>query len=147
MAVTIAQLTDLYLAYFGRPPDFDGLRYYTTRPELTMDKIAAAFSESPESQAMYGSSFGPIQVNAIYQNLFGRAAEPAGVTYWTGEVAAGRITPAGAALAILQGAQNGDKLAVQNKLAVANALIAGFNPNSTENSAFKNFEVFDAKGL
>jgi hypothetical protein len=29
MAVTTADLTKLYLAYFGRPPDFDGIQFYT----------------------------------------------------------------------------------------------------------------------
>jgi hypothetical protein len=29
MGVTASDLTKLYLAYFGRPPDFDGVRFYT----------------------------------------------------------------------------------------------------------------------
>src|SRR5207253_3470930 len=124
MAVTQDQLYDLYLAYFGRPPDFDGLQFYTANPNFTMASVAAAFSASPESQALYGSSFGAAQVDAIYMNLFNRHAEPAGLAYWTTEVASGRITPAGAALAILQGAQNDDKIAVQNKLAIAHAFVA-----------------------
>lgn len=28
MSVTAADLTKLYLAYFGRPPDFDGVQFY-----------------------------------------------------------------------------------------------------------------------
>ncbi len=119
MAVTAAQLTQLYLAYFGRPPDFDGITFYTSNPAATTTSVAAAFSASPESVALFGPTFNAAQINAIYQNLFNRDAEPAGLTYWSTEVAAGRITPAGASLAILQGAQNADKTAADNKLAIA----------------------------
>src|SRR5687767_2116766 len=124
MAVTQAQLTQIYLAYFGRPPDFDGLVYYTTLPNITIWDVAASFSASPESVALYGPTFNAAQINAIYQNLFNRDAEPAGLLYWSQEVAAGRLTPAGAALAILLGAQNDDLVAVQNKVAVSSAFVA-----------------------
>jgi hypothetical protein len=121
MAVTQTQLTQLYLAYFGRPPDFDGLVYYTTKPNLSIWDVAASFSASPESVALYGGTFNASEINAIYQNLFNRDAEPAGLLYWSQEVALGHLTPAGAALAILLGAQNADLTTVQNKLAVATA--------------------------
>lgn len=124
MAVTQAQLTELYLAYFGRPPDFDGIQFYTSNPAATVASVAAGFSASPESLALYGSNFGANQINAIYQTLFNRSAEPAGLTYWSQEVNSGRITPAGAALAILQGAQNDDKTAVTNKIAISTAFVA-----------------------
>lgn len=130
MAVTQAQLTELYLAYFGRPPDFDGIQFYTSNPAATMTSVAAGFSASPESTALYGSVFGAAQVNAIYQNLFNRSAEPAGLAYWTAEVAAGRLTAAGAAQAILQGAQNTDKTTVTNKIALSTAFVAQLDTNA-----------------
>jgi Ca2+-binding RTX toxin-like protein len=123
MAVTRAELVNLYLAYFGRPPDIDGLNYYTTNAAATMATVAAGFSASPESQALYGTTFGDAQINAIYQNLFNRDAEPAGLTYWSAEVNAGRITPAGAALAILQGAQNLDAVSVANKVLLSDSFL------------------------
>jgi hypothetical protein len=33
MSVTPSELTQLYLAYFGRPPDFDGLQFYMAEEE------------------------------------------------------------------------------------------------------------------
>jgi hypothetical protein len=121
MAVSRTELTQIYLAYFGRPPDIDGLTYYTSNAAFTMASVAAGFSASPESQALYGVAFSADVIDRIYQNLFNRHAEPAGLAYWSGEVTAGRITAAGAALAILQGAQNDDLVTVQNKLAIATA--------------------------
>ena len=130
MAVTATQLNQLYLAYFGRPADFDGITFYTTNPAANINTVAAAFSASPESVALYGSAFNAAQINAIYQNLFNRDAEPAGLTYWSVEVASGRITPAGAALAILQGAQNADKTTADNKIAVATEFYAKLDTTS-----------------
>lgn len=121
MAVTFQQLNQLYLAYFGRPADFAGVQYYTANPDATIASVAANFSASPESQAMYGSTFGPAQINAIYRVLFNRDAEPAGLAYWSQEVAAGRLTPAMAAYGILVGAQNDDATAVSNKLQISTA--------------------------
>lgn len=144
MAVTATQLNQLYLAYFGRPADFNGLNFYLNQANATLDSVAAAFSASPESQALYGTSFGASQVNAIYQNLFNRDAEVAGLTYWSNEVNSGRLTAAKAAWAILVGAQNDDLLSVNNKLAVnlafTNALdtaaeIVGYNGTTAAASA------------
>jgi hypothetical protein len=118
MAVTQAQLQQLYLAYFGRPADFDGIAFYTSKPDITIWDVAASFSASPESQSLFGTTFNAAAINAIYQNLFNRDAEPAGLLYWSQEVASGRLSPAGAALGILLGAQNADLVSVNNKLAI-----------------------------
>ncbi|MEP6790463.1 MAG: DUF4214 domain-containing protein, partial [Ramlibacter sp.] len=122
MSITTTQLVELYLAYFGRPPDAGGIRYYTTG-NFTLNDVVRSFSASPESKALHGEGFGAAQINAIYQNLFNRDAEPAGQAYWLAAVNSGSITPAQAALSILQGAQNSDKTAVQNKLALASAFL------------------------
>lgn len=124
MAVSASDLTKLYLAYFGRPPDFDGMVYYTTQSNLTLQQIAANFSASPESQALYGSSSLSGVIDAIYMNLFNRHAEPGGLLYWSTEIASGRISPAFAAYAILIGAQNQDAVTVANKLQVATDFLA-----------------------
>lgn len=122
MSVSQADVVGLYLAYFGRPPDPGGVAFYVNDPGFDIWGVAAAFSASPESQSLYGT-FGYAQINAIYQNLFNRDAEPDGLAYWYGEVQAGRLTPGGVAYAILLGAQNEDKVTVQNKLSISNAFL------------------------
>src|SRR5213075_484625 len=119
MAVSSTQLHQLYLAYFGRPADFGGAEFYLAQSNATVQSVAAAFSASPESQALYGSSFGDAQINAIYQNLFNRNAEQAGLDYWSSEVNSGRLSPAMAAYGILIGAQNDDAISVQHKLDIS----------------------------
>ena len=110
---TTAFLQKAYLAYFGRPVDFTGTTAFANSTEL---QVQNAFSASAESQALYGSTFGAAQINAIYLVLFGRAAEPAGLAYWSNQVQLGLLTPAGAAVGILNGALNADAIAVTNKL-------------------------------
>jgi hypothetical protein len=112
-----SDVVGLYLAYFGRPPDPDGLNFYTSNPSVDIWSVAASFSSSAESQALYGS-FGVGQINAIYQNLFNRDADPEGLQYWYDVVTSGKLSPAGAAYAILLGAQNDDKVAIANKIKV-----------------------------
>jgi S-layer protein len=113
-----AFLQQAYLAYFGRPADPGGLAFYA---EATEAQVKAAFSASPESQAFFGSLALSQQINTIYTNLFNRPAEPAGLAYWSQEIGSGRLTLADAAMGILAGAQNDDKVAVTNKLAASDA--------------------------
>jgi hypothetical protein len=120
MSVSPDQLQELYLAYFGRPADFDGYIFYTTA-NVTVENVAASFSTSAESQALYGPGFSSTVITAIYQNLFNREPDLEGLTFWTSVVASGALNPAQAALAILQGAQNDDKTMIDNKLAAAMA--------------------------
>ncbi|AMO23846.1 hypothetical protein UC35_14410 [Ramlibacter tataouinensis] len=112
-------MTQLYLAYFGRPPDFDGLNFYLNQPNATVQSVAAAFSASPESQALYGTTFGAAQIDAIYMNLFNRHAEADGIAFWSNAVNSGAISPAYAAYNILIGAQNADAVSVANKMGIS----------------------------
>jgi len=127
MPATISQLEGLYLAYFGRPADADGLAYYVSHPELDIWAVARNFSASPESQALYGANFNASVIDAIYLNLFNRHAEAGGIEYWSGEVTSGRLSAAGAAFAILLGAQNEDKTTVDNKLAACEAFTSAMD--------------------
>ncbi len=122
-----AFLQQAYLAYFGRPADPTGLAFYAEASEAA---VKAAFSASPESKAFFGSLEIGAQINAIYQNLFNRDAEPAGLAYWAQEIGAGRLSLADAAMGILAGAQNADKTAVANKLAASDAFTTALNTNA-----------------
>jgi hypothetical protein len=119
MPINATDLNKAYLAYFGRPADFTGKTYFATLEEAD---VIAAFDASAESQALYGSDVAA-KVNAIYNNLFNRDAEPAGLTYWVTLIQQGRVTPAGAAIAILKGAQGTDATSVENKLAASEAFV------------------------
>lgn len=124
---TAAYLNQAYLAYFGRPVDYSAVTAWST---ATNAQVEQAFFASAESQALYGSEFNAAQINSYYLNLFGRGAEPAGIQYWLGQVALGNVTPAGAAVAILNGAQGTDAVAVQNKLVASAGFTTGLDTTS-----------------
>jgi len=113
---TKAFLEKAYLAYFGRPVDPTGLTDFAASTDT---QVADAFAASAESKALYGTTFDYAQINAIYLALFNREAEKAGLEYWYAKVADKTFTAAGAAIAILNGAQNADKTAIENKLAAS----------------------------
>jgi hypothetical protein len=118
MANTAADIQKLYIAYFNRPADPSGLAYWTAS-SMTVAQIANSFAEQAEYKATYGGQSTETVVNSLYMNLFGRAAEPAGLVYWVGEIVAGRSTIGSVAINILNGAKDADKIAVDSKATAA----------------------------
>jgi hypothetical protein len=84
---SLAKLTDLYLAFFGRAPDVGGLEYWQ---EILLESgrdfatISADFAWSPEAQALFpqGGSNRDF-VRAVYLNCFGREPDTLGWDWWT----------------------------------------------------------------
>lgn len=114
----------LYIAYYGRPADPLGLQYWSNEIEKAGGKIDAvvnAFGNSDEAKAIYGDLGLAAQINNVYQNILGRPAETGGLTWYAQEIQAGRITLAGLAQAVIDGASGADATVVANKLVVAKA--------------------------
>ncbi|SHH94665.1 DUF4214 domain-containing protein [Marivita hallyeonensis] len=83
--VQMAELTELYIAYFNRAPDAVGLFFWGDQlaQGLGMDEIAALFFDQPETRALYGSMENlPAFVTAVYQNVLGRDPDVSGLLYW-----------------------------------------------------------------
>jgi methionine-rich copper-binding protein CopC len=84
---SLAKLTDLYLAFFGRAPDVGGLEYWQ---EILLESgrdfatISADFAWSTEAQALFpqGGSNRDF-VRTVYLNCFGREPDQAGWDWWT----------------------------------------------------------------
>ncbi len=122
-----AQVQQLYIAYFGRPADPTGQAYWAANIDAAKGDISAViagFSASNESQELFGNKSTIDKVNAIYQNAFGRALEPAGLAYWVEMLDSGKVSQAQASWTIQQNAGPGDAAAVQNKLTAAQAFTA-----------------------
>lgn len=119
MALRDAPRPHVYLAYLGRPVDA-----YSAFGDTILTSRLRSVTDSPEYAAL--QSMGSTLQN-IYQRLFNRAAEASAVAYWSGEVTTGRLTEAELPLAILQGAQNADRLTVDNKLAAVAAFTAALD--------------------
>ncbi len=126
----------MYVGYFGRAPDPDGLAHYKAKLKAgeTIEQFAAEFANSVEAKAKYPylflSEIGLATdstltgfVNSIYQNLFGRDAEKAGSDHWKAQLESGGSTVAAFIMNIANGAQDGaenkDKTTLNNKVAAA----------------------------
>jgi len=117
------EVQQLYIAYFGRPADPNGLANFSAAlqadnapPDIA--DLAAAYASNPalkslidsfgtsaESQALYGSGSSSDFVTAIFQNVLGRTPAAGGLAFWTNAIDSGSLTQADAALAIMAGAQ------------------------------------------
>lgn len=85
----------LYEAGLGRSYDVSGLNYWIGQREtgVAIERVAGFFLGSPEFTEQIGpvgSLSNAAYVDALYQNVLGRAGEPGGRAFWIGELAAGR---------------------------------------------------------
>jgi hypothetical protein len=106
-----SSITSLYISYFGRPADPEGLRFwvdYLTAHNGVLANVIAAFEASSESKIRFGEHSPEALVTAIYQQVLGRTPEPEGLAFWTGLLASGRMTTAEAAFSIISAAQGAD---------------------------------------
>ncbi|MBA5687980.1 beta strand repeat-containing protein [Rugamonas apoptosis] len=113
----------IYISYFGRPADVIGLKNVSAQLDalhapttlsglLTASTTNAAlstlinsFGTSTESVALYGTDTLAF-VDAVFVNVLNRHANFSGLLYWAGEIDAGRLSKAAAALNIALGAMN-----------------------------------------
>jgi hypothetical protein len=87
-----AQAFRLYQAAFARIPDAGGVGFWTARIDTgtTLHHVAASFIDSFEFRSLYGASPSDSAfVNALYQNVLGRAADTDGASFWQGQLMQG----------------------------------------------------------
>ena len=84
----VAPVSRIYLAYFLRIPDTGGLEFWINEKLTgkTISDISDSFAASTEFQNTYGSLNNADFVNLVYTNLFNRAADTGGFTYWKGQL-------------------------------------------------------------
>lgn len=118
-------LQKIYIAFYQRPGDPAGIRYWADRLAHAQGDSAAvidAFAASTEAQALYGLvSHSALEdvIDAVYQALFRRPADAEGKAFYQAAFEQGILTVGNIVLAILHGAQGDDLTAIENKLAVA----------------------------
>ena len=119
----------LYVAYFNRPADPASLTAYeamlptdTAATQAELQAIADKyFSPSAEYSSRYDGKSNADIINTLYNNLFGRDAEPAGLLSWTAKLNSGEETFASIALQLSYSAQGTDADAIAAKISAANA--------------------------
>jgi hypothetical protein len=104
-------VNSFYLAYYGRPADPAGLAFWSAQLERVGGDLGAineAFATSEEATAHFGSEDVTARITDIYQQLFDRAPEAAGLKFWTDAIQEGKLSLADAAIEIMRSAQGTD---------------------------------------
>jgi hypothetical protein len=124
----MATVQGIYIALFGRPADPLGLDFYNgvTNNGQNLSGIQG-LTGSAEYQARFTGQTNVQIVNSIYQSLFARDADLPGLTFYVGELQAGRLTIEQIAIAIYDGATGTDLATLQNKEEAANNFTAAID--------------------
>ena len=141
----LQRLMELYVGFFNRIPDADGLSFWLTQLKAgsAINPIADSFygvgvqytSLTGFSSTMTNADF----VNLVYRNVLGRTggADASGLAYWTGELASGHASHGSLVSTILDSAHTfkGDPVwgwvanLLDNKIAVATKLAVDWGLN------------------
>ena len=82
------KITSLYVTFFQRAPDYDGLIYWSSQAKEGGDdvlkKLSLAFSKHPLFISTYANLNNQLFVEAIYRNALGEAGDSEGINYWIG---------------------------------------------------------------
>ena len=91
---TVSPLARLYLATFGRYPDYEGLNYYTGQREEArpLHEIANEFVRSREFELRYGELGHAQFVEMLFNNVLGNAHQADVRAYWVEALDSGRMT-------------------------------------------------------
>jgi len=111
-----------YIAYYGRPPDAAGLAWWSDemhRKGGNIQTIISAFGQGREYTDRFGSMSNRELLNNLYQQLYGRNADPEGLDWYTEQLATRQSTLATIAIEIHDGAQGSDATQLENRKKVA----------------------------
>ena len=142
----LQQLQELYVAFFNRVPDADGLEYWIGQFNggQSINQIAESFYNSGIafseltgiSAGMTNTSF----INVVYNNVLGRSsgADPEGLSFWTTALQSGAETKATLVASIITSAHQfkGDAQwgwvadLLDNKVEVANLFSVDYGLNN-----------------
>lgn len=124
----MATIQGIYVALFGRPADPVGLAYFNEQTGNGANLTAIGdLASTAEYQSRFAGMSSADIVTAIYQSLFKRNPELAGLQFFVAQLESGRQSINTIAINILDGAQGSDLEIVNNKIVAANAFTAAID--------------------
>jgi hypothetical protein len=127
------EIIRLYIATLGRAPDSAGLEYWLNNSNMSLEQIAISFFDQDETKDKYPDGYSDYDfIVSVYQNLFKRTPDSAGLEYWEAELANGNIDRALFILAIINGATGDDAIILDNQT-TAGAKFVESESNDIEN--------------
>jgi len=104
--LTASQLQQQYIAYFGRPGDPAGIKYWLSSGITEREFADKIYAQDEYKTSTVGTKSTEEQVNQLYQNLFGRTADAEGLLYWTAQIENGTLSLSNIALDLIHAANN-----------------------------------------
>lgn len=125
----MASIQGIYLALFGRPADPAGLAYWTEQSKNGADlsKVIDIMTKLPEATARFGGLTDAALVTVVYQALFDRVPDAAGLAFFTEQLKSGKQSIGSIAINILDGAGGTDLTLIQNREKAANVFTASID--------------------
>jgi len=125
----------IYIAYYQRPADSDGLIFwekYYENSNGNVDQVVNAFGNSKEAHSLYGEinddTIGDV-IDMIYRAAFNRDADPEGKKFYMDGFKEGKFTAATIMLNIIDGAVNEDAVILSNKIESAMNFTKAIDPD------------------
>ena len=113
---SISEVSKLYKATFNRDPDEEGLEYWVNQSGLDINGIAKSFFDQEETQDRYPEGYSNHDfIVSIYNNLFNREPDEAGLEYWEGELSSYTIDRSLFILTVINGATGEDALLLEEE--------------------------------
>lgn len=137
-----------YIAFFDRPCDPTAFNNWVSELNSNggdVSDLMEVFAPSDEYLSMYAGKTNAQLVDAVFHNLFGRAADEEGLTFWGGALDRGDNTIGDIAYEVLGGAQTADKLIIANKVAAANIFTKALDTAANVNEYSGNDSAAEAR--
>jgi Ca2+-binding RTX toxin-like protein len=107
-AVNLESFIELYIAYFNRAPDAEGLAFWGAAfaNGFSLSDIAFRFIDQPETRATYPDTLTNEEfATAVYNNVLGRVPDAEGFDFWVGVLDGGFVLRDQFILSVLGGAK------------------------------------------
>ena len=107
-AEEIETFVELYIAYFNRAPDAEGLNFWGSAfaNGFSLEEIATLFLDQDETRDTYPATLSTIEfVTQVYGNVLGRTPDQGGLEFWAGALDDGFVTRDEFILQALRGAK------------------------------------------
>ncbi|OSQ51740.1 DUF4214 domain-containing protein [Marivita geojedonensis] len=104
----IATFVELYIAYFNRAPDAEGLNFWGSAfaNGFSLEAIATLFLDQPETRATYPDTLTNLEfATQVYNIVLGRTPDQDGLDFWAGALDGGGVTRDQFILEVLRGAK------------------------------------------
>ena len=107
-AAEIETIVELYIAYFNRAPDAEGLNFWGSAYAngVSLEQIATLILGDTETQQTYPDTLSTLDfVTQVYNNILGRTPDQGGLEFWANVLDSGGRTRDNFILSVLQGAK------------------------------------------